>query len=128
LQLWGNQERSSADVKALTLTHIKELEEKIAALKEMRDTPRHLVDERDGDHRADCPIIGSLEGTVPLPDSQHQHRHKPAENLGHVHWCERSLGRCRRLARTGPVGRTLQRVATGASAWRHRADMKPHTG
>ena len=85
LELWGDRDRSSADVKALTLTHIKELEEKIAALKEMRDTLRHLVHECDGDHRPDCPIIGSLEGTVPLPESQHHHRHKPAENLGHVH-------------------------------------------
>ncbi len=118
MQLWGNQERSSADVKALTLTHIKELEEKIAALKEMRDTPRHLVDERDGDHRADCPIIGSLEGTVPLPDSQHQHRHKPAENLGHValgvsgRWVGagvlrepvQSVERCNGLQRARPLG------------------------
>ena len=85
LKLWGDRERSSADVKALTLSHIRELEQKIAALKEIRDTLRHLVQECDGDHRPDCPIIQSLEGTVPLPENQHQHRHKPAENLGHVH-------------------------------------------
>jgi MerR family transcriptional regulator, copper efflux regulator len=84
LQLWGDQERSSADVKALTSRH-QGARGKIAALKEMRDTLRHLVHECDGDHRPDCPIIGSLEGTVPLPESHHHQQHKPAENFGHVH-------------------------------------------
>ena len=86
LALWGNRERSSADVKGLTLKHIKELEEKIAALKEMRDTLRHLAHDCDGDHRPGCPIIGSLEGTVPLPENHHHHHHHaPVENLKHAH-------------------------------------------
>lgn len=87
LALWSDSSRSSADVKALTLKHIEELDAKISALKEMRDTLSHLVDCCDGDHRPDCPIIQSLEGTVPLPESHrhHHHHHVAHENLKHAH-------------------------------------------
>ena len=83
LTLWGDRERSSADVKALTLAHVAELEEKIAALGEMRNTLMHLADSCDGDHRPHCPIIKGLEGTMPLPDAHHQHHAHAAfhENL-----------------------------------------------
>jgi Cu(I)-responsive transcriptional regulator len=62
LRLWGDQDRSSADVKALTLGHIGELDRKITLLTEMRDTLTHLADACDGDHRPDCPIIAGLAG------------------------------------------------------------------
>jgi Cu(I)-responsive transcriptional regulator len=65
LRLWGDQARSSADVKALTLGHVTELDRKIALLTEMRDTLTHLADACDGDHRPDCPIIQSLAGDEP---------------------------------------------------------------
>lgn len=65
LRLWGDQARSSADVKALTLGHISELDRKISLLSEMRDTLTHLADACDGDHRPDCPIISSLAGDEP---------------------------------------------------------------
>jgi MerR family copper efflux transcriptional regulator len=64
LKLWGDTHRSSADVKTLTETHIAELEQKIQALAEMRDTLANLADACDGDHRPDCPIIDSLEGKL----------------------------------------------------------------
>lgn len=64
LKLWGDTQRSSADVKSLTETHIAELEQKIRALAEMRDTLAHLADACDGNHRPDCPIIDSLEGKL----------------------------------------------------------------
>ena len=67
LRLWGDRKRSSRDVKALTLTHLADLEAKIALLNEMHATLSHLVHCCDGDHRPDCPIIESLAGTVPLP-------------------------------------------------------------
>jgi Cu(I)-responsive transcriptional regulator len=85
LALWSDSSRSSADVKALTLNHIAELEAKIAALGEMRDTLAHLVDCCDGDHRPDCPIIKGLEGKVPLPETHHHHHHAAHENLKHAH-------------------------------------------
>jgi Cu(I)-responsive transcriptional regulator len=65
LKLWGDDERSSADVKALTQGHIAELDSKIRLLGEMRDTLAHLAEACDGDHRPDCPIIESLAGAVP---------------------------------------------------------------
>ena len=67
LRLWGDTQRSSRDVKALTLAHIAELESKIAALEEMRATLKHLVHCCEGDHRPDCPIIESLAGAAPHP-------------------------------------------------------------
>ena len=72
LKLWGDRRRSSRDVKALTLAHIAELDEKIALLGEMRTTLAHLADCCDGNGRPDCPIIDSLAGVAPLP---HRHRH-----------------------------------------------------
>jgi len=70
LRLWTDRHRSSRDVKALTLAHLKELDAKIALLGEMRSTLAHLAHCCDGDSRPDCPIIESLAGAAPLP---HQH-------------------------------------------------------
>ena len=72
LRLWGDRRRSSRDVKALTLSHLAELDQKIALLGEMRSTLAHLADCCDGNSRPDCPIIESLAGTAPL---EHVHRH-----------------------------------------------------
>ena len=71
LKLWGDKKRSSRDVKALTLAHIKELDDKIALLGEMRSTLAHLAHCCDGSNRPDCPIIESLAGEVAMP-----HRHQ----------------------------------------------------
>jgi Cu(I)-responsive transcriptional regulator len=73
LKLWGDRERSSRDVKALTVSHIAELDAKIALLGEMRATLSHLADCCDGDHRPDCPIIESLAGAAPLHKHEHHH-------------------------------------------------------
>ena len=70
LRLWADRQRSSRDVKALALAHLKELNGKIALLGEMRDTLAHLAHCCDGDSRPDCPIIESLAGVAPIA-----HRH-----------------------------------------------------
>ena len=62
LRLWGDTSRASADVKALTESHIAELDRKIALMGEMRQTLATLAEACDGDHRPDCPIIESLAG------------------------------------------------------------------
>lgn len=71
LKLWGDRDRSSADVKALAERHLGDLNRKIALLEEMRASLEGLVDACDGDHRPECPIIESLEGR-PTTDP---HRH-----------------------------------------------------
>lgn len=65
LRLWGDTQRSSSDVKALTESHIAELDQKIKLLREMRHTLATLADACDGDHRPDCPIIEGLAGAGP---------------------------------------------------------------
>ena len=62
LALWQDRERASADVKALALAHVDELNRKIAELSALRDTLSDLVQHCQGDHRPDCPILDSLEG------------------------------------------------------------------
>ncbi|MBL26118.1 MAG: Cu(I)-responsive transcriptional regulator [Rhodospirillaceae bacterium] len=63
LALWRDRNRSSADVKALALAHIKTLQGKIAAMEDMVATLRHLAEHCHGDARPDCPILEDLAGT-----------------------------------------------------------------
>jgi Cu(I)-responsive transcriptional regulator len=60
LTLWQDRARASADVKALALKHIDELEQRIAAMTAMKATLEHLADRCHGDDRPDCPIIEGL--------------------------------------------------------------------
>ncbi|MEN5082991.1 Cu(I)-responsive transcriptional regulator [Bosea sp. TWI1241] len=60
LALWRDRSRASADVKALALKHIAELEEKAAALQAMAATLRHLASHCHGDDRPDCPILDGI--------------------------------------------------------------------
>lgn len=60
LALWRDRSRASADVKAMALKHVAELEEKAAALKAMAMTLRHLASHCHGDGRPDCPILDEI--------------------------------------------------------------------
>jgi Cu(I)-responsive transcriptional regulator len=60
LALWRDKERSSADVKALAMRHVRDLEAKIAELQQMVGTLRHLGRHCQGDGRPDCPILEDL--------------------------------------------------------------------
>jgi len=62
LDLWRNQKRASADVKALALSQIKEVDRKIEELRKVRDTLTHLTQRCHGDDRPDCPILEGLAG------------------------------------------------------------------
>ena len=44
LKLWDDKARASAEVKALALHHVEELETKIAEMQAMRDTLAHLAE------------------------------------------------------------------------------------
>lgn len=60
LALYEDADRSSAEVKSLAKTHLTEIDSKIQALSEMRETLAHLVETCAGDERPDCPILASL--------------------------------------------------------------------
>jgi Cu(I)-responsive transcriptional regulator len=62
LKLWDDKARASAEVKALALDHVEELEAKIAEMQAMRDTLFHLAERCQGDDRPNCPILADLEG------------------------------------------------------------------
>lgn len=62
LRLWSDAGRSNAEVKALALTHVRELDEKVRSLREMSATLKHLAKACDGDGRPECPILHGLEG------------------------------------------------------------------
>ncbi len=61
LALWRDRGRPSAEVKAIALRHIAELDEKAAALAEMSRTLKHLASTCHGNDRPDCPILDALE-------------------------------------------------------------------
>ncbi|OHC75937.1 MAG: Cu(I)-responsive transcriptional regulator [Rhodospirillales bacterium RIFCSPLOWO2_12_FULL_58_28] len=60
LTLRHDKNRASADVKALALRHIKEVEERIAELEAIRRALLHLTDRCHGDNRPDCPILEGM--------------------------------------------------------------------
>lgn len=58
--LWRNKGRASAEVKALALEHIRQLDAKILELEVMRSALNKLARSCRGDKRPDCPIIENL--------------------------------------------------------------------
>lgn len=60
LALWEDQHRASADVRALALAHIEELNRKIAEMEAMRRTLEGLAKSCHGDARSACPILDDL--------------------------------------------------------------------
>ena len=60
LTLWRDKKRASADVKALALRHVRDLESRIAELQSMARTLQRLASCCHGDDRPDCPILDDL--------------------------------------------------------------------
>lgn len=84
LNLWQDKDRTSADVKRLTLEHVREIEAKIAALIAMRDAVQDVASACDGDDRPDCPILHDLEGGQPFENqktNEFKWRRSGAENI-----------------------------------------------
>jgi Cu(I)-responsive transcriptional regulator len=61
LALWRDRGRPSAEVKAIALRHIAEMEQKAAALAQMSRTLKHLASCCQGNDRPECPILEALE-------------------------------------------------------------------
>ena len=68
LELWGDKERSSANVKALALKHISEVEQRIKELETIRRTLIDLTDRCHGDDRPECPILDDLATGSDAPE------------------------------------------------------------
>ena len=60
LALYENTERSSREVKALTLEKIAEIDTKLTELNMLRDQLSRLASACQGDDRPDCPILDAL--------------------------------------------------------------------
>ena len=60
LSLWQNKRRSSAQVKALALEHVAEIEARIRQLDSMKRAVMDLARRCHGDNRPDCPILDEL--------------------------------------------------------------------
>ena len=60
LALWYDQNRSSASVKALAISHIAEMEARITELQALRNTLVDLTERCAGNDRPDCPILDNL--------------------------------------------------------------------
>lgn len=62
LSLYDNKNRASADVKALALEKIDEIDRKVDELNSLKLTLSQLAEHCHGDARPDCPIIDGLAG------------------------------------------------------------------
>jgi Cu(I)-responsive transcriptional regulator len=61
VSLWRNKNRSSSQVKSIASRHIQELDKKLLKIQTMLSTLNHLVNNCQGDHRPDCPILNELD-------------------------------------------------------------------
>ena len=60
LSLYENQNRSSKEVREITLTKIAEIDVKLNELESLREQLSHLVNCCKGNERPECPIIDEL--------------------------------------------------------------------
>ena len=60
LDLYEDQNRSSADVKHLASLRLRDIEQKQKELQLLRDELSHLVQSCKGDGRPDCPILSNF--------------------------------------------------------------------
>lgn len=63
LSLYENDQRASADVKAVANQKINEIDQKITELRSLKKTLTSLAETCHGDDKPDCPIIDDLAGT-----------------------------------------------------------------
>jgi MerR family copper efflux transcriptional regulator len=71
LSLWQDGKRASKDVKSIALSHVADLNQRIAEMTAMRDTLQHLAQACAGDHRPDCPILVDLAACAQEACSHH---------------------------------------------------------
>lgn len=62
LSLYQDRNRASADVKAMALARIDEIDRKISEMEGLRATLHRLAEACHGDDRPDCPILNDIAG------------------------------------------------------------------
>jgi len=60
ISLYEDKNRSSKEVKELTLEKISEIDKKLSELKNLRDQLSYLATNCHGDNKPDCPILDAL--------------------------------------------------------------------
>ena len=60
LALYSDQARAAADVKAIAVEHLAEIDRKLRELQSLRDELSMLAESCSGGTRADCPILSAL--------------------------------------------------------------------
>lgn len=60
MSLYEDKNRSSKEVKELTLEKISEIDKKLSELKNLRDQLSYLAKNCHGDNKPDCPILDAL--------------------------------------------------------------------
>lgn len=64
LELFRNPQRQAADVKQLVVEKLRQLDEQLTALQDMRETLAGMIEKCTGDHASHCAIIERLAGHV----------------------------------------------------------------
>lgn len=65
LALWSDRDRGNAEVRAVALAHVADLEAQERKLHEMVATLRRLAQSCRSENRDQCPIMAELSGTKP---------------------------------------------------------------
>lgn len=73
LDLWRNEDRRSADVKALAQARAQDLRQKIAHLQDMAGTLEELARTCAGNERPDCPILQDLAAQTAPTQGDRKH-------------------------------------------------------
>ena len=83
--MWGDDTRSSREVKAVAQRHLDDLEEKMREITEMKDALQHLVSACKGDDHPTCAILDNLavnSPTVPQHSATlNKAKHKRGERV-----------------------------------------------
>jgi Cu(I)-responsive transcriptional regulator len=67
LGLYEDRNRTSREVKALTLKKVADIDARLNDLRSLKDELSGLASACDGDHRPNCPILNALSGRqIPL--------------------------------------------------------------
>jgi MerR family gold-responsive transcriptional activator of gol and ges genes len=74
LELWRDQARPSREVKEIARRHVAALDAKIAEMRSMADSLRHLAASCAGDERPDCPILVELGHDAEASFREHSSR------------------------------------------------------